>query len=158
MGAIYGAPYLRVVTIANPAAGAEFTLRTPGESIWRVLSVRFRFTTDATVAGREVALIADDGTNAYWQTAVDGGQAASLGTDYATNQAFNVTGGANVFRPLNYPPEGLWLGPGNRLRTSTLNIQAGDQFSAIVAQVQEFHSGPGAIIVPLVPGAIGEVS
>lgn len=154
MGALFGVPYLRVIPVTQPAAGAEFTLQAPGSAHWRVLSVRFRLTTDATVAGREVALLADDGTNVFWQTAVDGGQAASLGTDYGTNDSANNYGGANVFRPLNFPAMGLWLESGNRLRSSTLNIQAGDQYSAVVAQVQEFHSGPGEILVPLVPGAV----
>lgn len=152
MGMTYGAPYLRVISVTSPAAGAEWTLRPAGDVIWCVLSVRFRFVTDANVAGREVALMADDGTTSFWQTAVDGGQAASLTADHATVPGANNYGGANIFRPLAFPANGLWLAPGYRLRSATANIQAGDQFSQVAAQVQEFHTGPNANLVPLVPG------
>ena len=148
-------PYLRVVPQAAPAAGSEFVVASGGGTYWRLISLRFILTTDANAANRIVTLLADDNSDAFWQNGISGAQVAT------TAQAYSVTTGANNFgagaaiRPIGWPDAGLWLYPGWRLRSLTEAIQAGDQYSDIVALVEEFHTGPGGHNDPAIPGYIG---
>lgn len=143
-------PYYRVLPLANPAAGADFTITGPGQGGWRLISVRFRLTADATVAGREPALIADDGTTAFFQTVVRGGHSAGATQDYGTVPGAFDGGGADPFRGMPWPEKGIWLEPGWRVRSSILNLQAGDQISNIGFVVEEFPTGPLGVWLPTV--------
>lgn len=144
-------PYLRVIVVADPAAGAEEILTAPGGVFWRVLSVRYTLTTDATVANRITTLISDDGTSSFWQNGVSGGQTAGTTQAYSTTTGANNFGAGAIIRPMGYPDGGVWLYPGWRLRTATENIQVADQYSGFVALVEEFHSGPAAMNAPRIP-------
>ena len=146
-------PYHKVLPLANPAAGANFVITGPGQGGWRLISVRFTLATDANVAGREPALIFDDGTTAAFQTVVRGGQAATTTQDYGTVPAAFDGGGADPFRGLPWPEKGVWLEPGWRVRSAILNIQAGDQISNIGFVVEEFPNGPRGMWFPTVARA-----
>lgn len=140
------APFIKLIRVANPAAGAEFAMPARGGEWWRVLTLTFTLTTDATVADRRVTLFADDGSDNFWAIASPATHAASTAQRYAMSHGYGQgqANGGIVSIPL--PGEGLWLQSGWRLRTVTDQLQVADQFSGFIALVQEFHTGPDADI------------
>ena len=148
-------PFLQVVQVANPAAGAEFTLKAPGQGIWRVMSLAFTLVTSAVVANRRVALLADDQTDVWFAAATTVDLTATLTTRVGAYQGAASTGLAGSVLNVPLPNDGLVLMPGYRLRTSTLNIDAGDQYSAIRAEVIEYPEGPD---FEWLPGVFTQVS
>jgi hypothetical protein len=141
-------PYQKIVKVADPAAGAEFALTAPGNGLWRVLSVGFRLVTSAVVANRTAALVADDGTDIFFRTNASLQQAASLTVDYGAFAGASSGGFAGVAGLSPLIQDGVWLQPGWRLRTVTGAIDATDQYSRIVALVEEYPTGPGTEWTP----------
>jgi len=129
----------RAVTITgtNPGAGVEATQTVPVGALWLLKAVRLSLTTDATVATRRVHLIIDDGATAITTIAAQDTQAASLGRNYNfADYAFAPAAvGGEIFVAL---PRGFVLPAGYRIRTSTANIQAGDDYGAPVYYVEEW--------------------
>lgn len=119
--------------VSNPSAGAEVTVTVPAGETWALQSVDLTLTTSATAGNRQVQLIVDDGTNELYRYLVTVTQAASLAYIYVfsgmTNDAA-VRAGTGVNEVLSELPA-LTLAAGYRVRTSTIGIQVGDQYSAI---------------------------
>ena len=137
-------PFIQPVLITAPAAGSDFALTCRGGELWRVISFTFQFVTDANVANRAVALAADDATSVFWRAGPAALQAAGQTSQYVAADGFGsaqTTGGVSSY-PL--PTLGMWLQSGWSLRSVADQIQVGDQFSAIVALVQRFDTGPNA--------------
>lgn len=140
----------RIVRIADPAAGAELSVTVPGQETWVVESVRFQLVTDATVQLRQVRLTATDGTVEYFRTLHADDHPQSI---TAVHSAFNGSspgGDDTKGLLLAWPTHGLVLPPGHVLATSTLNIAAGDQFSAARLAVLAIPTGPRARVEPAV--------
>lgn len=129
--------------IANPAAGAEITFSLFGANAfaWNLHNFRFTLTADANVANRAVDLILDGGTilGTTWARYPSGNRAQTAGQAITYNfisglPARDATVDTNevlpnpCIIPAITPSSGA---TGGRIRTSTTNIQAGDQFSAI---------------------------
>lgn len=142
--------FYQVVQVSNPAPGAEFALKSPGQGLWRVISVAFTLVTSAVVANRRVVLFGDDQTDvwAVCPSAVD--QAASTTVRYGAHVGAVGSGLAGTALSIPLPGQGFILMPGHRLRSSTLAIDATDQYSAIRALVQEFPAGPDLEWLPSV--------
>jgi hypothetical protein len=138
-------PFLKTVVVVAPAAGAELNISPRGGEMWRVLSLVFSLATDANVANRGVRLTVDDGTSVHWCAIAPTLQAASLTTRYGVyaGAGREATSADTTTFPLG--DGGQWLLGGWRLRTDTNNIQAGDQYTGIVALVEEYHTGPNAL-------------
>lgn len=145
------APYVDLVVRPTPTVATDFTISVPGDESWRVLSLVFQFVTDANVASRAVRLVADDGTSIFYAVEPETNQAAGLTRRFTTVNGAGPFGGVSEFQPLAWPDTGLWLRPGWRLRTITSSIQAGDQYSAIVAQVQIYPNAEGMSWLPSSP-------
>lgn len=60
-----------------------------------------------------------------------------------------ISGGAPRTSPL--PREGLHLRRGWRMRTTTFGLDVADQYSLLVAYIQEFYDGPEVASVPITP-------
>lgn len=135
-------PYQRVALVTAPAAGAEFALTAPGNGLWRVLSIAFRLVASAAVANRTVTLVADDGSSVWFRSAPTIQQTAAQTVDYGAYAGGAPGGVSGVAGSMPLVQDGLWLQPGWRLRSITSGIDALDQYSAIVALVEEFPSGP----------------
>lgn len=142
MGVRNASPYAKIITVASPAVATEISIPAPGQGLWRVISLAFRLVTDANVANRAVQLFADDGTNVWWRASAAAVQAAGTTVDHGAFAGAATSTLTGTVATLALPSEGLWLEPGWRLRTITANIQAGDQYSAIAALVEEFPNGP----------------
>lgn len=136
-------PDYEVVQVANPAAGAEFTLTVPGDGDVQLISLAFTLTTSAAVANRRVVLLADNQSDIWSVCPAAGDQAASLATRYGAfvGAPSNAFGALAATIPL--PGPAFILPAGHRLRSSTFAIDAGDQYSLIRALWRKFPTGHG---------------
>lgn len=149
--------FLQVASRPAPSAGAEFTLSAPGQGLWRVMSLAFTLTTSAVVANRRVALLADDATDVWFAAESTVDVAASLTTRFGAYPGAAAAGLAASVVNIPLPHGGLILQPGHRVRSSTTLIDAGDQYSAIRALVQEYPYGPEFEWLPTVPVQLAEM-
>lgn len=118
---------------ADPAAGGEIVFTAPEDMI--VHSIRFSLVTNATVANRVVALVADDGTNEFFRSIATATHPQSQNSQYSAYEGAVPTtfGGLYV---LALPDGGLQLRKGDRLRTSTTLIDPGDDFGLMRLQAE----------------------
>lgn len=131
---------IRSVSVASPAAGAEWTQAVPAGVSWELLLVRHTLTTSAVVATRfpGVALLDFDG-NVATVFPPQAGQAASIaaahlfiaGLGYSVATAGPVAGMATPPFPV---PGGM------SLKSSTPGLDAGDQYTAVRLLVREWSA------------------
>lgn len=126
------------VTGTLPPAGAEISEVVPTNAMWELLSFHYSLMTSSAAATRTTSLLADDGTNVFWQGTQSGsGQAASLTYQYTHFPGATQVAGQSVI-DIFASPFGLKLMPGFRLRSNTGLLQAGDQYSAPQYLVREW--------------------
>ena len=138
-----GRGVIRIVTGADPAAGQEISETVPSGKIWKLRSIVFVLATSSTAATRRVILDFDDGTNVFSTTVPNATQAASLTYYYKFAlglplESSQVSTGSVVQAAL---PDILLL-PGYRFKTTTVNKQSGDDYSAVYYEVEEFDAPP----------------
>jgi hypothetical protein len=136
-----GAGALRSITGSTPAAGAEISETVPTGVRWELLSFSAQLVTSATVTGRIWQALLDDGATIYGE--FSGTDAIPAGTTSRMTLAQGLTqprapGGFNSVIPA---PNNLRLAAGHRIRTSTINIQVGDQWSLVQYLVREWIEG-----------------
>ena len=128
---------IRAITGTNQAVNTEITETVPAGAVWRLLGTRFTLVTDANVATRQVTLIVDDGANTIWQA--DGNATQLLGLTRNYNffpwSTLPAAAGTEIF---GFVPPNMLLQAGFRIRTSTANIQAGDDYGAPIMLVEEW--------------------
>jgi hypothetical protein len=131
-----GHGHLRLVTGADPAAGADFILTVPAGAIWRVISVVCGLVTDATATSRNAALQIDDGASGAGRYTMGTGVNASSTVELTWGPgATHAALGGVYHAPL---PVELYL-PGEwNLRGQTGNLQAADNYNAPRALVEEW--------------------
>jgi hypothetical protein len=123
--------YVTSTLLSNPGAGADWTYTVPNLSRQRLVAVTATLTTGVAVANRLVNLIIDDGANVLANIPSQVTLAASLVNSYTF--ADSVDGLAAPFNgaTMMATPSNCLLFGGWRVRSSTANIQAADQWSAI---------------------------
>ncbi len=132
-----GRGVMRSITGTDPAAGAEASETVPTNARWLLLAFTLRLVTDATVANRHVRLVIDDGATTFFSSDSEAAQAAS--DNWAYNAGIGMDRRAGVSDNRMWAlPAGLMLPGGARIRTSTSNIAAGDNFSAPQLLVEEW--------------------
>lgn len=128
---------IRQITGTDPAVNTEISETVPTNARWRLLEFRASLLTDATVANRVVVILLDNGTTVFH--AVDGNynHTASLNADYQLFDygALGVQQNGRVYLPM---PSSVILLGGSRIRTSTANLQAGDNWGAPQLLVEEW--------------------
>lgn len=128
--------------MASPAAGAGFSLVVPSQYWWRGNSLAFRLVTDSNAATRQLTLALVDEDGILLDLITPGGtQIASLTRDYvfSINQATqNALVGTAFVSPLFQQ----FMRPTWSLVVGLTLIQAGDQFSRIRWNVDQFLTGP----------------
>jgi hypothetical protein len=133
---------LEVVLGTAPAAGASFSLTSPGRPGWQLLAVTFRLVTDANVADRAVTVDYDDGNGSLMASNGFGAVVAASTTELFAFQAnvgqaaWNTRGQA--FAPL-LPAE---FQGGQKLQINVLGVQATDQLDRIVMTFQRRAYAP----------------
>ena len=132
-----GRGWITTLTIANPAAGAEWSVTVPTGEQWIVRAVRARFVSSAAVATRFPNLVEDDGAgNLTVQSAPATGIAAAQTWDISWfHGAVNIQNNNVQCNPWTLDTR---MPPGFLIRSITGNIQAADQWSAIALLVERF--------------------
>lgn len=134
-----GPGFIRTILGTTPAAGAEVLETVPTNARWRLVSFRNTLTTSATVANRGSTLAVDNGSSILFAIEAPSVQPASLVQTYNYGNIgarSDKVYGTNVALP--FPS--MMLGPGYRIGTVTTALQAGDQYSQPVYNVEEFLS------------------
>lgn len=135
--ALDGRGRMRAITVANPAAGADFALAVPAGLQWILRGVTASLATAIAVANRAADLVITDGaSHVVLSSAASFVQAASLTEAYswfngANQAAATFTNGGGL-------PAELRMLPTWTVGSSTAAIAAADQWSAIVVTVEEF--------------------
>lgn len=131
---------IRSVTGTNPAAGVEISETVPTGAIWRLIAFAVLFVTDATVANRLPILVVDDGATAFYGADPPEAQAANGNATWAVGAGISrltLTGGTRLWAF----PNDIRLRAGSRIRTTTIALQAGDNFAAPQLLVEEWIEG-----------------
>lgn len=133
-----GGGALRAIVGSAPGAGVNVTETVPTGARWELLSFESVLTTSVGVANRQHAITIDDGVNLYFIDSPAFVQAASLvgAYSYAQGQS-KLAAPLNVAVPANLPANNRLLA-GHRIRTSVLNLQAGDVLAAPNYLVREW--------------------
>lgn len=137
------------VSLPNPPVGTEFALTPTGRGAWRILSLVATLATSAVVANRGVAWTVDDTNGTFFRSPAGAVQINGATVKYAAFDGASVTGliGTNI--AIGWPNGGIVLYEGYRLRSITDNLDAGDQWSAIAALVEELPTGRLALVTPV---------
>jgi hypothetical protein len=129
---------LRSIVGTLPGAGVEISETVPTGARWELLALHLALITSATVANRIPALSLDDGASLYFASCAAGNETASATWSnefgQGTGFSFNATGLiSNAALPV-----GIKLPAGGRIRSSTIALQAGDQYAAPRYLVREW--------------------
>jgi hypothetical protein len=133
---------LRTVNVANPAAGADWSVTVQANCRWRIASLLATFTASATVANRVPIIRLRDVTNAVdlgrfvAPTAITAGLAFFMTA--APGIVNQITSGNDIAIPLPQPIIMSGQLPVNGLFVSTAGIQVGDQWSSINLTIEEW--------------------
>lgn len=136
-GVDYGSLAPRIFPVAAPAAGAEISFTVPGDKIWLLQAVNTSLVASATAATRIPQLGIGDGTRSGLLLAATAGITANQTIRLAWSNTGAAATGTAVFLQALLQPE-LWIWPGWAIATTTVAIQAGDQYGASVVFIYEF--------------------
>lgn len=132
-----GPGFIRSIVGTDPAAGAEISETVPTNARWRLIAFTAVLVSDATVAARQPVVTFDDGANVFYRAGSNATQAASLSGRWTAAAVGSM--GATTGADQNIPtPDTLMLPGGARIRTSTTNLQAGDNWGAPMLHVEEW--------------------
>ncbi len=129
------------VILSSPAVGTDVVLTVQAGQVWSVRALRFLLTASAQVATRIPHLMIDDGANIVFQyspasiqgTLVASSTAFIVGaTTVGQDQALTGFSGATV-QQFQLPD--LVMPANWRIRTQTVAIQTGDQWSQLALAV-----------------------
>lgn len=140
-GVEYIYPNHKVITGADPAAGVEISETVPAGKSWRLMSCQAVLVASATAASRMPALVFDNGTTEFIRSGFQGGAQVANETQryaWARGYAHHRTDLGDPDLAMSPLPD-IVLGPGFRVRTVTLAIQAGDDWGAPVFYVAEYE-------------------
>lgn len=117
----------------NPNAGAEVAETVPAGQTWQLLAISVLMVQGLTQTPQPILQL-DDGTDVVFESlGCSAAQAASTtcrytwGVSLALSGQIGTTPNIHAFAPL---PQGLFLGPGYRILTSTLGIGANSNYGA----------------------------
>lgn len=130
---------IRPILVANPGAGAELSIVTPGDATWELISLRLTFTASAAVANRHPSLvIADADGKEYLRIdpqlvvaaagVVDVNFVAGLGYVQAANPTL-----------FGLPGEPFRIPPGWTIKTATALLDVADAYTNVRMIVREWE-------------------
>ncbi len=131
---------IRTFSIAQPAAGVELLSGSLPEGKYHFTTIHFNLVTDGTSANRHVSLqVLEDGGGVVFQIGSNINHTAGVPLHYT----FSLMGSTQVdltaaFAAFPFPD--MFMNGDYELNTVTTNLQAGDRFSALSANV-EFWGG-----------------
>jgi hypothetical protein len=132
-----GAGTLRMITGTQPAVGAEILEQVPQNLVWRLVYFSATLASSATAINRTARFRLQDGLSILGQFGVNTTQAASLTYRYtlAPGATSGYDGSDGIQISGSSPME---LKTGQIITTKTVNLQAGDQWSAPIYVVREW--------------------
>lgn len=136
------------VNLPKPAAGAEIALTPNQQGFWRVWSICATLTTSAAIPVRTPEFRVNDGNGVFWRQAAPAVIGPAATVNFTAFEGANPNVGANGLVTLCWPQTGLYLRQGDVLSSLTANLDVADQWSNIVAMVQELPSGPDYRLLP----------
>lgn len=131
-------PAIRSITGTDPAANTEISETVPTGAVWELLSFFASLVTDGTAANRRPFLIIDDGANIVFESPTATLQVASLTIPYTWAEGMPIGGSINSSFQVHGLVAPNRLPAGFRVRTSTISIQATDNWSAPQLLVREW--------------------
>jgi hypothetical protein len=134
---VEGPGFLRSITGSDPAAGAEISETVPTNARWRLIGLTAQLFNDATVANRFAALVFDDGASIYARATFDQATTTLQAPVHSWSMGGNPSGGQTNMRTMPLAQPNALLA-GQRIRTATASLQAGDNWSAPVYLVEEW--------------------
>jgi len=137
LGCIEGPGWRHSLNVPNPGAGADWTLTALNSQRLAVTSFSATFVAAASAASRNITIIVDDGANTVWQDDVTASVTISQ-TATVNGAQTQATAGIVATTLFVVLPPGLILSPAFRIRSSTANIQGGDQWQNIWFSVEEW--------------------
>lgn len=132
--------FINEVDSANPAAGAEATVTVAANTFWLLQAVAVILVADATVTSRRVRLelVRDGTTTELYSSAADILASETRRLVWGAGLAVIDDQTSGVF---NMPlPHNYILRPGDIVRTSTSNLQAGDNFGVMSVYMRRYYS------------------
>lgn len=137
----YGKAWDEIVPGASPAAGANFSLKVPGQYSSRVLSAVFTLVTDANAGDRAVTLDFATPEGLVWSkngiaVVVPASKTAVFSGQIDRSHGEQATGTAYFF-----PISDLFIDPGNLIQINVAGKQATDQLSSITFVLERFPTG-----------------
>ncbi|SRR6266851_2183356 len=132
-----GPGFTRVLQISTPAAGADFVNTNIATQRFALKSLSATFTASAAVANRNVTITIDQGGNIVWADDLTASITAAQVISVNGSQT-NVPTGLITTTLFFVLPPGLIMMPQWNIRSSTANIQAGDQWSNIWMNLEEY--------------------
>jgi hypothetical protein len=134
-----GPGVIRSIVGSVPAAGADISETVPVFHRWILLNIQAALTTGAAVANRSPLWLIDDGSNQIFRSVSFQAQVASTVIRYQAFNNLQTAAAINGSFPLNMPIPQPVRG-GYHIQTSTVNIQAADQWTAPIYQFLEWGS------------------
>lgn len=133
-----GPGQLAISTVGNPAAGADWTLTVPLNFRDRIQSFNAQLVTSATVANRIVRVQNISGLGGIiWQSAAQQAIPAST-TAQVSGSSTNVPSITDPTTVNLALPSPDFLRSGDKLAVSTVGLQAGDQWSNITVELEQW--------------------
>jgi len=129
---------LRLITGTDPAVDTEISEAVPTNAKWKLISIQLTLVTDANAATRRVKYTLDNGTTVYLIQPMEGTQIESLTRNYNIfiGSIFGSNPTNNDFK-VELPREQI-LDQTWAFKTTTTNLQAGDNFAAPQMVVREW--------------------
>lgn len=131
-----GGWYPLAISGTDPGPGAEIVETVPVGVEWDYQHLFTTFVADAAVANRRPLLILDDGTNIYYSVPVSSDITAGQ-TRIILHGDYGQIPGITQDRSFLGLPGSLRLQAGWRIRTATVNLQAGDDYQTPRVLVRE---------------------
>lgn len=127
-----GANFFQVLTLPDPAAGANFTYTIPDGEIWCVQAITFKFVSAVTILTRQARLLVEDSGGVTWFSSAAGIAITLSQTVRVGFFAGNTNDGiAGVCSNGGLPGLGLELPPRHRLFSAFSGIAVADAISEV---------------------------
>jgi len=128
---------IKVISVANPGAGVQFSQAVPTNALWRPLIVRYLLTPSAVAGTRRAGVEYNDGTNVLGRFMSGGTQAASTAQQHTFGHgtAISVVAGSEWNNGL---PHSVRLKAAMQINSFTPAFDVGDAFTAIFITVEEW--------------------
>ena len=129
--------HMRTLIGADPAVAAEAADIVPANAIWGLTSYSIELVTDANAANRVVGLQLRNGSSVFGLWPSPDAQVASLTERYSWGPGAATVANVGTAHGIAIP-NGSSLVAGETFGTSSVNLQAGDNFGAPIFKVAEW--------------------